>query len=106
MFNDLSTKDLFIAGSIFIVVLIIGGMVSALLLLPYLTPNTTGNSGESISRTLTARATLSAFQTVVAQATQIALQTSTPMIPVTVIKHPPQPLNQLKLWLQPKQQNL
>lgn len=83
MFNDLSTKDLFIAGSIFLVVLIIGGMVSAFLLLPYLTPNTTGNSGESISRTLTARATLSAFQTVAAQATQIALQTSTPMIPVT-----------------------
>jgi len=83
MLNNLSKNEILLAGSIFLSVLIIGGIVSGFLLLPYLSPgNVTGNQN-AISQTLTSRATLSAFETVVAQATQMALDTSTPLIPIT-----------------------
>ena len=80
MFNNLSNKDILLASSIFLGVLVIGGIVSGFLLLPYLSPQ---SPQDSISQTLTARSTLSAFETVVAQATQIASGTITPLIPIT-----------------------
>ncbi len=81
MFNNLSNKDILLAGLIFLGVLILGGLVSGFLLLPYLTSGNTTQS--SISQTLTARATQSVFETVVAQATQLAQDNTTAIVPVT-----------------------